>query len=101
MSAKRRWRKAGYFLLGLGAVAALATLAFRDQVQRHRKELFSRTPFRRLAALRHMAGEPATIDAITVLRDFVAWEPRRLLRSQAAGVLARMERDLERRALGR
>ncbi len=95
-----RSRKAVFFLLGLGAVAALATVVFRDQVQRHRKELFSHNPFRRLAALRHMAGEDATIDAITVLRDFVQWEPRRLLRSQAMGVLVRMERDLKQQVLG-
>ena len=95
----RRMRKAGLFLLGVGAVAALAALVLRDQVLRHRRELFSSNPFRRLAALRHMTGEPATIDGITVLRDFAAWEPRRILRSQAAGVLARMERELRQRAV--
>lgn len=94
----RRMRRAGFFLLGVGAVAALTALLLRDQVFRHRRELFNSNPFRRLAALRHMTGEPATVDAITVLRDFAAWEPRRILRSRAAGVLARMERELRQRA---
>ena len=93
----RRSRRFGLFLLGAGAVAALAALVLRDQVLRHRRELFSTNPFRRLAALRHLTNAPATVDAITVLRDFTAWEPRRILKSQAAGVLARMEYELQQR----
>lgn len=93
----RRFRRIGLFLLGAGAVAALATLVLRDQVNRHRRELFSTNPVRRLAALRHMNAEPASVDAVTVLRDFKAWESRRLLRNRATAVLARMEQELGRR----
>ncbi|MXW16293.1 MAG: hypothetical protein F4139_07880 [Gemmatimonadetes bacterium] len=89
-----RARRIGLFLLGVGTVAALGALVLRDQVIRHRRDLFSSNPVRRLAALRHLNGEPATVDAITVLRDFSAWEPRRLLRNQAAAVLERMESEL-------
>lgn len=89
-----RARRIGLFLLGVGTVAALGALVLRDQVIRHRRDLFSSNPVRRLAALRHLNGEPATVDAITVLRDFSAWEPRRLLRNQAAAVLERMEAEL-------
>ena len=90
----RRARRIGLFLLGVGTVAALGALVLRDQVVRHRRDLFSSNPVRRLAALRHLYGEPATVDAVTVLRDFSAWEPRRLLRNQAAAVLERMESEL-------
>jgi len=93
-----RARRIGLFLLGAGAVAALATLVLRDQVSRHRRELFSSNPVRRLAALRHLAGETASVDAITVLRDFRALESRRLLRNRATAVLARMEEELRRMA---
>lgn len=89
-----RARRIGLFLLGVGTVAALGALVLRDQVMRHRRDLFSSNPVRRLAALRHLNGEPATVDAVTVLRDFSAWEPRRLLRNQAAAVLERMESEL-------
>ena len=34
-------------------------------------------------ALGYMAGEHASIDHVTLLRDFIAWEPRPLLRSRA------------------
>ncbi len=94
----RRARRIGLFLLGAGAVGALTALLLRHQVVRHRRELFSPNPFRRMAALRHMNGEPATIDAITLLRDFTAGEPQRLVRSQATAVLARMQEELRSRA---
>ena len=95
-----RLRKAGLFLLGAGAVGAVATLVFRDQVVRHRRDLFSANAFRRLAALRHLTGEQATVDAVTLLRDFAAWEPRPVLRNQATGILERMEVELRRKAEG-
>lgn len=79
-------------------MAALGALILRDQVVRNQRDLFSSNPVRRLAALRHLNGEPATVDAVTVLRDFSAWEPRRLLRNQAAAVLERMESELRRGA---
>lgn len=93
-----RTRRIGLFLLGVGAAAALVALVLRDQVNRHRRELFSSNPVRRLAALRHMTGEPASVDAVTVLRDFKAWETRRLLRNRAIAVLARMEEELRQMA---
>ena len=93
-----RARRIGLFLLGIGAAAALAALVLRGQVNRHRRELFSSNPVRRLAALRHMTGEPASVAAVTVLRDFKAWETRRLLRNRATAVLARMEEELRRTA---
>lgn len=95
-----RLRKAGLILLGAGAVGAVATLVFRDQVVRHRRDLFSANSFRRLAALRHLTGEPASVDAVTLLRDFAAWEPRPVLRNQATGILERMEAELLRKAEG-
>lgn len=93
----RRMRRFGLFLLGAGAVAAISTLILRDQVSRHRRNLFSPSPLRRLAALGHLAGEPASVGAVTLLRDFRAWEVRKLLRGRAAAILARMEDELRER----
>lgn len=92
----RRWRRVGMFLLGAGVVATVATLVIRSQVETNRRELFSANGLRRLAALGHMAGEPASVGAVAVLRDFCAWEPKRLLRSRAASILTRMETELGR-----
>ena len=88
------------FLLGAGAVAALAALVIRNQVESNRRELFSGNAFRRLAALGHMGGEPASVGAVSVLRDFCAWEPKRLLRNRAVAILTRMEDELGRKAEG-
>ena len=89
-------RRIGIFVLGAGALAVLAALALRSGVSRHRRELFNANPVRRLAALRHMNTEPASVQSVAVLRDFKAWESRRLLRNRATAVLARMEEELGR-----
>lgn len=87
-------RIAGLAVLGAALAGALATLFVRDQISRHQRNLFSERAVRRLAALRHMARERATVDNIRLLRDFISWEPRRLLRKHALTIVSRMEQDL-------
>lgn len=84
---------AGITILAGAAAGALAALIVRDQISRHQRNLFNPHALRRLAALGHMAREKATVDSIRVLRDFVAWEPRRLLRERAMTILRRMEAE--------
>ena len=91
-------RRLGLLLLGTSAAVAIAALVVRDQASRHRRDLFSPSPLRRLAALGHLAGEPASVGAVNLLRDFTAWEVRRLLRNRAGSVLARMEDELREKA---
>lgn len=89
-------RIAGLVLFTLGAAVALGTLVVRDQISRHRRELFSSHPLRRMAALSYLAGREATVEAVQLLRDFVAWEPKPLIRRRARRVLERMEQRLRR-----
>jgi hypothetical protein len=84
---------AGITILAAAAAGALAALIVRGQMSRHRRNLFSPHALRRLAALGHMAREPATVDNIRVLRDFLSWEPRGLLRDRAAVIVHRMETE--------
>lgn len=84
-------RTAGIAVLAVAAVGAVAALVVRDQLDRHQRDLFSPHPLRRLACLGHMARAEASIDNITLLRDFVAWESRKLLRNRAKVILGRME----------
>jgi hypothetical protein len=88
---KRGLKTAGITVLAVAAVGAVAALIVRDQLDRHQRDLFSPQPLRRLACLGHMARGDATVDNITLLRDFVAWEPRKLLRNRAKVILKRME----------
>jgi len=69
----------------------VAALVVRDQISRHRRNLFSSRALRRLAALGHIAREDASVDNIRLLRDFIAWEPRKLLRDRARTIVDRME----------
>lgn len=84
---------AGLALLGTAAAAGIGALLARDQMQRHKRELFSPHPLRRLAALGYIRGR-ADINNVLLLRDFLAWEERPLLRKRAASILESMEREL-------
>lgn len=92
-------RTAGVTVLAAAAAGAIAAFVVRDQISRRRRDLFSPRALRRLAALTHMAREPVSVDGIRLLRDFIAWEPRRMLRNRALAIVARMEEEAERTGL--
>ena len=73
----------GLVLLTVGAAVVLGVLVVHDQIARHRRELFSSRPLRRMAALSYLAGREATVEAVQLLRDFVAWEPKPMIRRRA------------------
>lgn len=80
-------------VLAAAAAGAVAALLVRDQISRHRRNLFSSHALRRLAALGHMARAEASVDNINLLNDYLAWEPRSLLRDRARAILDRMEME--------
>lgn len=86
-------RTTGIAVLTAAAAGAIAALVVRDQISRHQRDLFNPSAFRRLAALGHMAGEETSVDNITLLRDYIAWEPRTLLRRRARVIVRRMEQE--------
>lgn len=94
-------RTTGLILLSVGAVAAVTALVVRDQMSRHQRDLFSTHPLKRFAALGYISGTTASVELVHLLRDFCAWEPNTILRRRAQQILARMERQLERRAATR
>jgi hypothetical protein len=81
-------------VLAAATAGALAVYIVRRQIRIHRRDLFSPRPFRRLAALGHIGKEPASVDAIRLLRDFVAWEPRGHLRARAQAIIERMTSEV-------
>jgi hypothetical protein len=94
MLRSRTWKTIGAVLLAVGIAAAIGTFVVRDQMSRHRRNLFSKHALRRFAALGYLAGLQATVELVQLLRDFVAWEPHHLLRNRAASILNRMEAQL-------
>ncbi|MBV9775367.1 MAG: hypothetical protein JO040_15535 [Gemmatimonadetes bacterium] len=99
METRQILRTTGFTVLAVAAAAALGALLVRDQLSRHQRDLFSPHPLRRLAALGYLGGRPASVDTVLLLRDFLAWEARPLLRRRATAVLARMESVLAARNL--
>ncbi|HEX5387924.1 MAG TPA: hypothetical protein VFW66_14570 [Gemmatimonadales bacterium] len=71
-----------------GFVAGWFTAQHR--FERHRADLFSARPLRRLAALGFLAGQNG-VETIRLLRDYVAWEHHPVLRRRAHAIVRRME----------
>lgn len=91
-------KTAGFALIGAGAIAALGTLVARDQMSRHRRDLFSAHALKRFAALGYLSGTPPTVELVQLLRDFCRREPNRILQRRAQQIVARMEQQLEQQA---
>lgn len=87
------WKIAVGALLGAAAAVGLGIYLARDQMQRHRRELFSPHPLRRLAALGYLKSHPS-VDDLPLLRDYLAWEERPLLRKRASAILTGLEEAL-------
>ncbi len=90
---KKLLRVTGITTLAVVAVGTVAALLIRDQISRQRKNLFNPRAIRRMAALEHVARQLPTVDHINLLRDYLAWEPRKLLRERARTIVERMERQ--------
>ena len=87
-------RTSRYAVMGfLGGVIAGALL-WSDQMRRSRRDLFSRWPMRRFLALGVVGGQ-ASVEHAVLLREYLAWEKRPVLRRRAQFALRRMEQDLD------
>ena len=78
-----------------GALAFVGGFAFGvfvwdGQMRHSRRDLFSRSPARRMAALGYLGGQPS-VETARLLRDYVAWERRPTLRRSGQRALRRME----------
>lgn len=89
-SGKRAKLAAAGFLGGM----ALGLVVWGTQVQRSRRELFSRSPVRRLAALGFLSGRPG-LESAQLLADYVNWEARPILRRRGQRLLRRMQANLD------
>jgi hypothetical protein len=80
--------------LGAAVVGAAAGWVIAGRhIRKHRTALFSPRPLQRLSALAALAAEP-TIANVRLLQDYLAWEPRPILRRRARALLTRMEASL-------
>lgn len=75
----------------MGAVAGW--MLAQRRLERHRRDLFSGRPLRRLAALGFLAGQDG-VETVRLLRDYLAWERHPMLRRRAEAIVRRMEATL-------
>lgn len=68
----------------------IGLLVWSTQMQRCRRDLFSRSPVRRLAALGYLGGRPS-VETARLLTEYVSWERRPTLRRRAERLLRRMQ----------
>ena len=74
-----------------GVVAGI--LVWSVQMRRWQRDLFSRNPLKRLAALGHLGGRSASdIEAVHLLNEYVVWEKEPALRRRAERLLQRRKR---------
>ena len=92
----RSLKTAGLTVLAAAAAGAIAAMIIRGQITRHPRDLFSPRALKRLAALGHIGREQASVDLIRLLLDFIAWEPKQMLRDRAQAIIDRMLDDVER-----
>ncbi len=78
------------FLGGL----VLGAVIWDSQMRRSRRELFNKSPVRRLAALGYLGGQPG-LDTARILTDYVGWERHPLLRRRGQRALQRMYSELQ------
>jgi len=90
---KQILRIVGVTALAVGLTGAAAVLLVKQQISRQRRNLFNPLSLRRMAALEHMARQRPSVDHITLLRDYISWEPRKLLRNRARAIVERMEQE--------
>ncbi|HEY8852881.1 MAG TPA: hypothetical protein VIM36_11910 [Gemmatimonadaceae bacterium] len=82
-------------LVGVGFIGGIAagTLLWSRMQRQYRRNLFSRSPIRRVAALGYLRARPS-VNTAQLLREYIAWEPRAILRSRGARMLRRLESTL-------
>lgn len=86
----RRTRAA---LLAFGFGSVLGAVLAQHSMGKYRRNLFSGHPLRRLSALGYLNGHPS-VEAVRLLRDYLAWEQHPILRRRAEAIVRRMEAKL-------
>ena len=82
-------------LAGLGFVAGVAcgALAWSHLQRQYRRDLFSRHPLRRFAALSYLRTRPS-LGTLRLLREYIAWERTPALRERGVTLMRNIESTL-------
>ena len=86
-------QKISYVAVGFLGGVAVGSLMWSRMQRQSRRNLFSKHTLRRVAALGYLRARP-TVNTAQLLREYVAWEPRSVLRQRGARMLKRLEATL-------
>ena len=89
----RRSSEATLVATSFFGAAAAGFLLWSRVIRQSRRNLFSRNPVERVAALSYLGARPS-VETARLLRDYLSWESSPLLRRRARSLLGRLERDL-------
>jgi hypothetical protein len=90
---RAKWNDTKAVTAGFLGGLIIGLLAWSTQIQRYRRDLFSRSPVRRLAALGYLGGRPS-VETARLLAEYVRWERRPVLRRRAERLLRRVQARL-------
>lgn len=79
-------KSASFVAVGFVGGMAAGTLVWSHLQRQCRRDLFSSSPFRRVAALGYLRALP-TVGTAQLLREYIAWEQRPILRQRGAKML--------------
>ena len=79
--------------LGFVGGVAFGTLAWSHLQKQYRRDLFSRHPLRRFAALTYLRSRPS-MSTIRLLREYIAWERMPVLRERGVKLMRHIESTL-------
>lgn len=83
-------KQARLAMIGFFSGMAAGAVIWGAHIQRSRRDLFSKSPVRRLAALGYLGGQPSG-ETARLLTEYVRWESRPILRKRGQQVLRRMQ----------
>lgn len=83
----------GAIVFGIATGAAFGWLLAQRHLGRHREDLFSPRPLRRLAALGSLQAADG-VETVRLLRDYLEWERHPVLRRRATAMVRRLEAAL-------
>jgi hypothetical protein len=86
-------RRVGFVAVGFFGGVTAGSLMWSRMQRQYRRNLFSKSALRRVAALGYLRTRP-TVNTAQLLREYVAWEPRSILRHRGVRMLKRLEATL-------
>jgi hypothetical protein len=87
------WRDRRLASLGFVAGIAFGALAWSHLQKQYRRDLFSRHPLRRFAALTYLRAHPS-MGTLRLLREYIAWERMPVLRERGVKLMRNVESTL-------